>query len=250
MRNILAVMKFTIKDMARRKSFIISTLLILVMIIIGFNVPNIIKAIQGENLQEKMLISDNDNVFNGNLEMLKQADLGYDIEITNSTYDEIKEKIENEEIDSAILIENINNSVNIRYIVENIGFVDSIPEDIIDTMNTIYTNMKIAEAIGITEEEWANVAPKFQVNMEQTSEEEAHGNVVVIMLMSIVLFYAIYFCAYQVSSSITTEKTSKIVETLVTSTSPKTIVLRKNTWNRNSRLNSININSRNCNYFS
>lgn len=47
------------------------------------------------------------------------------------------------------------------------------------------------------------------------------------MLMSIVLFYAIYFFAYQVSSSIATEKTSKIMETLVTSTSPKTIVLGK-----------------------
>jgi len=45
--------------------------------------------------------------------------------------------------------------------------------------------------------------------------------------MSIVLFYAIYFCAYQVSSSITTEKTSKIMETLVTSTTPTTIVLGK-----------------------
>lgn len=47
------------------------------------------------------------------------------------------------------------------------------------------------------------------------------------MLMSLVLFYAIYFCAYQVSSSITTEKTSKIMETLVTSTTPRTIVLGK-----------------------
>ena len=47
------------------------------------------------------------------------------------------------------------------------------------------------------------------------------------MIMSIVLFYAIYFCAYQVSSSITTEKTSKIMETLVTSTSPRTIILGK-----------------------
>ena len=37
----------------------------------------------------------------------------------------------------------------------------------------------------------------------------------------------IYFCAAQVSSSITTEKTSKIMETLVTSTSPRTIILGK-----------------------
>lgn len=49
----------------------------------------------------------------------------------------------------------------------------------------------------------------------------------VTMLMSVVLFFAIYFCAYQVSTSITIEKTSKIMETLVTSTSPRTIILGK-----------------------
>ena len=54
-----------------------------------------------------------------------------------------------------------------------------------------------------------------------------NGHHFYISLNLCVLFYAIYFCAYQVSSSITTEKTSKIIETLVTSTSPKTIVLGK-----------------------
>ncbi|UKI28140.1 MAG: ABC transporter permease [Clostridium sp.] len=41
------------------------------------------------------------------------------------------------------------------------------------------------------------------------------------------LFYAVFFCASQVSSSVTTEKTSKIIESLTTSTSPKNIVLGK-----------------------
>ena len=45
MRDILTVMKFTIKDMVKRKSFIISTLIILLLIVIGFNIPNIIKSI-------------------------------------------------------------------------------------------------------------------------------------------------------------------------------------------------------------
>ena len=71
------------------------------------------------------------------------------------------------------------------------------------------------------------ITPNFEFSVEQTSSEAAQGNVFVIMLMSLVLFYAIYFCAYQVSSSITTEKTSKIMETLVTSTSPRTIILGK-----------------------
>ena len=47
------------------------------------------------------------------------------------------------------------------------------------------------------------------------------------MILSCVLFFAIYFCAFQVSSSITVEKTSKIIETLVTSTNPRSIILGK-----------------------
>ena len=43
MRDIFTVVKFTMKDMVKRKSFIISTIIFLVMIIVGFNVPKILK---------------------------------------------------------------------------------------------------------------------------------------------------------------------------------------------------------------
>ena len=48
MKDIVTVMKFTIKDMVKRKSFIISTLIILILIVIGFNVPNVIKNLNGD----------------------------------------------------------------------------------------------------------------------------------------------------------------------------------------------------------
>ena len=44
MRDIFTVVKFTMKDMVKRKSFIISTLIILTFIVVGFNVPNLIKS--------------------------------------------------------------------------------------------------------------------------------------------------------------------------------------------------------------
>ena len=226
MKDILTVMKFTIKDMVRRKSFIISTLIILVLIVIGFNVPNIIKSIKGESTGDKLLIVDNDNIFEGNLELLKQADLGYEVEIQNATFDEIKEKIETEEISEAIMIEKQENNVKIRYIVESTTMMEEVPEALVNTINSLYTNMQINK-LGLTEEELESITPNFEFSLEQTEDEKASGNIFVMMLMSIVLFYAIYFCAYQVSSSITTEKTSKIMETLVTSTSPRTIVLGK-----------------------
>ena len=226
MKDILTVMKFTIKDMAKRKSFIISTLIILILIVIGFNVPNIIKNIKGENTEDKLLVVDNGNIFEGNLELLKQMNLGYEIEIGNATFDEIKEKIENEDIYGAIIIEKQENNVKVRYIIKNTTMVNDVPENIVNAINSLYTNIQISK-LGLTNEQIQLITPNFEFNIEQTQEDKASGNVFAMMLMSIVLFYAIYFCAYQVSSSITTEKTSKIMETLVTSTSPKTIVLGK-----------------------
>lgn len=71
MRDIFTVVKFTMKDMVKRKSFIISTIIFLVMIIVGFNVPKILKSIKGEDTVDKLLIVDESNVFEGALESLK-----------------------------------------------------------------------------------------------------------------------------------------------------------------------------------
>lgn len=226
MKDILTVMKFTIKDMVKRKSFIISTLIILMLIVIGFNVPNIIKSISGEDTGNKLLIVDNEDIFEGSLEMLKQADLETEIEVEKATFEEIKSKIENEEIEDAIIIERQENNVKIRYIVKDMTMMQEVPETIVNAINTLYTNVQISK-LGLSQEQIQSITPNFEFSLEQTQEEKANGNIFAIMLMSIVLFYAIYFCAYQVSSSITTEKTSKIMETLVTSTSPRTIVLGK-----------------------
>ena len=226
MKDILIVMKFTIKDMIKRKSFIISTLIILLLIVVGFNVPNIIKSFNGEDNGNKLLIVDNENIFEDNLEILNQMGLDYDIEIGKATFDEIKTKISDGEIEDAIIIEKEENNIKIRYIVENTTMMEEVPETLVDAINSLYTNMQISK-LGLTEEELQSITPNFEFSLEQTEEEKASGNIFVMMLMSIVLFYAIYFCAYQVSSSITTEKTSKIMETLVTSTSPRTIVLGK-----------------------
>lgn len=225
MKDLFTVMKFTMKDMVKRKSFIISTIIFLVMIIVGFNVPKILKSIKGEDTVDKLLIVDESNVFEGALESLKKLDTGYEIEIANLKYDEVKEKIQSEEIESAIFVEKQEENIKIKYIVKDATMMEEVPEDIISTINTLYTNIQISK-LGLTEEQLKSIKPNFEFSLEQT-DEKANGNVFAMMLLSIVLFYAIYFCAYQVSSSITTEKTSKIIETLVTSTSPKTIVLGK-----------------------
>ena len=235
MKDLKTVTIFTMKEMIKRKSFIVTTIIILFLIIIGFNIPNIIDFFSKNDNQsvgnEKLLIVDSKNIFEGTLENLISMDLGYEIEVSNEnlSFEDIKGKIENEEVNEAILIEQSNentNVYNLRYIVKNVATVSSIPENLINAISSTYTNLQISK-LGLTQEQIQSLSPNFEYSIEQTEEQKISGNLMVIMLLSLVLFYAIYFCAYQVSSSITTEKTSKIMETLVTSTSPRTIVLGK-----------------------
>lgn len=228
MKELKTVMNFTMKDMLKRKSFVISTILILILIVVGFNIPNIIKAVKGDDQGDKLLVVDRQNKFEGTLENLKQMNLGYDIEIAseNFTDEQIKEKIDQEEIKSALIIEPENETIKVRYLLKNTTMMEQVPEQLTGTIQSLYTNLQISK-LGLTSEQLQSITPNFDFSLEQTEEQKASGNIFTMMILSIVLFYAIYFCAYQVSSSITTEKTSKIMETLVTSTSPRTIVLGK-----------------------
>lgn len=233
MRDMFTVMKFTIKDMLKRKSFIISTIVLLAMIVVGFNIPNIIKAFD-DGTPEKLVISDPNNIYGDELANMfnkcepNQNCVNYDVSVTKDNIDELKKKIEDEEIESAILVENDGvtyNGLKFTYVVKNAMYVQSIPEDIYLRLTMTYRAMEISK-LNLSDEDLAKINPNYQVEIKQT-EEEAKGNVLAIMMLSIVLFYAVYFNAFQVSSAITTEKTSKIIETLVTSTSPKNIVIGK-----------------------
>ena len=236
MRDLWIVASYTIKDMLKKKTFIISNLVIFLIIIVGFNVPNILNMFNedessenGSALLSKTLVVDEENIFEGSLETLNTMNLGTEFEITNEeiSIDEVKNKIVNGDVDDAIIINESDNKVNVEYIVENMAMMNNeVPEKVTNMLTSVYTNLQISK-LGLTQEQLASLTPNFTFELQQAEEQEVKGNILVIMLLSLVLFYAIYFCAYQVSNSITTEKTSKIMETLVTSTSPRTIVLGK-----------------------
>ena len=235
MKDLWIVASYTIKDMLKKKTFLVSNLVILLIIIVGFNIPNIMNAITsgseqgGEVVESKTqeLIVDAENIFEGTLEQLNTNENHvFLIENREVSKEEIAQKIENNEIEDAIVITRENGQIKLTYIVEDMTMMDGVPESMQNTFEELYTNLQLSK-LNLTQEQLASLEPNFTYSLEQTNEQEVKGNVLAIMLLSIVLFYAIYFCAYQVSSSITTEKTSKIMETLVTSTKPRTIVLGK-----------------------
>ncbi len=225
-RDFWTVTKFTMRDLIGRKSFRISTIIIVLLIICGFNVPRIINNMTGGNFDDTILISDPENIYDDQLSTLESLDLDYKFQFENSNFDDIKTKINDGDINAAIIISKHENNINYTYIVDNAATMTTAPTILIDALSSLYTNLQI-QKLHLSDQQLANLMPNFNLEIQQTDEQEIGGNPLVIMLMSVLLFFAIYFCAYQVSSSITIEKTSKIMETLVTSTSPRSIILGK-----------------------
>ena len=229
MRDLITVAEFTIKDMIKRKSFVISMIIILVLIMVGFNIPNIINTIKGEDSwNSKILLIDSQNLFEGNLEILNSEESPYDFIIQNKdiSKDEIKNKIEKEEIDCCLKFIKNSERIVVNYYVGSVASFGQIPSEVLNSFSSIYKDIQISK-LGLSTEQLIELNIPFNVNTIETDENAAQGNQYVVMLISLGLFMAIHFFAYQVSSSITTEKTSKIMETLITSTKPKTIIVGK-----------------------
>lgn len=228
MKNLKTVTAFTISEMVRRKSFIISTLVILIIIALAFNIPNIMKKLGNDGSGEKVLIIDPENLFEGMASNLNEAGLGYEFQTTTEelNLEEIKEKIKND-IDACIKFSKQENTVKMEYIVESAAVnYGEVPQTLVATFTNLYSNLQVKK-LNLSPEKLSSLEPEFDVTLTETDENAAKGNIFIMMMISIVLFYAVFFCAGQVSTAITTEKTSKIIETLVTSTDSKTIVLGK-----------------------
>ena len=231
-KDIFTVAKFTMRDMIGRKSFRISTLIILILIVIGFNVPSFIQEINNGNSNETILISDVDHLFAEEISAVVDSSISYrkdpyQLEPTEDDLDTIKERINDDDSTSAIIIIKDGDSIHFDYYVKNTATSNT--ENLYATaeqIKSVYINNQIAN-LHLTKNQLDSIKPLVYHSVHQTDDQEISGNIGVMMILSCILFFAIYFCAFQVSSSITVEKTSKIIETLVTSTSPRSIILGK-----------------------
>ena len=103
MRDLLTVVQFTIKEAVKRKSFIISMIIILLLIVLGFNIPNIINHLSGDSeIKENVLIIDEEDIFAETLIDIDSEESYYNYTISKESIseEEIKAKLENGEYDS------------------------------------------------------------------------------------------------------------------------------------------------------
>ena len=228
MRDILIVTKFTLIEALKKKAFIVSTIIMILMIILASAFTKIIPKLADSNEKDKILIVDNDNIFENQLNTMNELGLNNEFIIAKekTSLADVKTKIKNKDIKKGIIISKAEGKIKIEYVVENTSLMMNSPVDNQKALKEIYSQNQLKK-LNLTQQQIQSLEPNFEYTIVSSQEKDANKNITVILALTGLLFAAIYTFAYQVSTSITTEKTSKIVETLVTYTKARNIVLGK-----------------------
>ncbi len=233
MKDMITVLKYTIKENVTKKSFIITTAILMAMIILIFNIPNIINFFDDEEAvveNSKFVVIDSENIVGEELTALAEAGkaMYMDIEIRNSSSNEITERIRNNELDGMVeILKNDETGMpKIKYTSKGSMFTDdyTIANQFSSMIKSILVNKELINSNVSTDT--INLI-NSEIEFETKYLDDENDNFGIAMAASFILFFAVYFYGNTVAVSVSSEKTSRVMETLVTSTTPRNIIIGK-----------------------
>ena len=237
MKGFFTVLSYTFKQNSRKKSFIISTIITLILTIVIISLPAIIKSFDNgdknktesasTSTQKKgvVFVVDSEGILNGNLNKLGTVFPNYKFKSeTAGNIISLKEKVKEEE-NSALLIINEKNSVpTFNYIVKQSGNgLD--PSKISEFIKNIFVTDLLKKS-NVPDNISQMIKSDVTFNINELGKGKA-SSYFSSMIISMLLFFAIYFYGYGVATSVASEKTSRVMELLITSTKPSIIILGK-----------------------
>ena len=153
MRDILIVTKFTLIEALKQKAFIVSTIIMILMIILASAFTKIIPKLANNNEKDKILIVDNENVFENQLNRINELGLNNEFIIAKekTSLADVKTKIKNKDIKKGIIVSKSEGSIKIEYVVENTSLMMNSPVDIQKALKEIYSQNQLKK-LNLTEQ--------------------------------------------------------------------------------------------------
>ncbi len=230
MKHILQVLRFEYLGSIKSKSFIISTAIFMVMILLLSFLPGIIMSVQssqqGDQDRQKPVIAVCDKAYQGNPLVKKEFENYYpdsDIELTTADTNAVSEKVDNGDYLFAVVI---NDPLSCTYITKNNAVFS-------DTMRKVQTVVKeIYQTVSLEKEGVSgDVSLKIlnaQVKMNTvTTGTDQSKNYLSAYILMMVLYIAIIMYGQMVSQSVVSEKNSRAMEMLITCARPSHLMFGK-----------------------
>lgn len=244
MKQFLIVLKFELNNYFKNKSFVITTFILALVIAGVVIIPTLIPGFLGEDeiVDESDVIGDefvedipenDEELVLEKLGICIQAESGVESELVAAvyeaewiTYDDVaamKEDVETGELEAGFVVES---ATEITYVVNDLSMYDYLGEIIGQSLAECYKQQYLLDK-GLTVDEILE-SESFYVNVtEEVLGKDSGENYWYTYVLVFVVYFLIIFYGQMIATSVTTEKSNRAIEILVTSVSPNSLICGK-----------------------
>ena len=229
MKNLLTVFQFEFRGLLKKKSFVITTLIICLLALIGTSLPTIMKAFEGEDAPIEEPGEDLGTlgivIENSALEedVLKEKLAGFTLEFFPSR-DALQEKVLDGTMDSGYIV---TSPSSYTAVVKNISMFTG-GDFLFDEVLRSYNEDLALEKEGYNPSEIKEILQGISIERaEEVLGKDSQNNYYVVYVLVIVLFMIIMFYGNNVATLVAREKSDRTMEILVTSTHPNSLIIGK-----------------------
>lgn len=236
MRQFFTVLKFELGNYFKKKSFIISTVIISLLIIIGLSIPNFVdmssilfdedqNKTEAEDIvdEEKsnLAIYDQNNAIS-NKDTLKTYFPNSNWKVVKSQ-DELKKLVEDENVEAGF---NVKNLTEYNYIVQNTSLNDVNEEQFNEFLKNEYVKYKTSNE-GIDFDKVNSIYNTSIVSNIEILGKDSANNYMYAYILIFALYMMIIMYGQLIAMSVTAEKSNRAIEVLVTSTNTNNLIFGK-----------------------
>lgn len=235
MKNFFHVLEFELNNYLKNKTYVLSTIIIAVLLIVGISLPSFVD-LSGvipslsteENSAEKVdeeditayAIYDKNSLVN--MDYLESFYPNSQWKVVNSK-DELEKLINEDEVESGYVVNSLN---NYEYYIENKGLHDEGQYIFEEALKYMYREAAITEeGLDFSEiESIYNTPMESEINV--LGKDSQQNYFYAYILLFIIYFFVILY-GQMVATSVASEKSSRAMEVLVTSTSTNSLIFGK-----------------------
>lgn len=240
MKQFLTVLKFELNNYFKNKSFMITTVLLALIlagvIIVPTLIPGLLDDLNGGNKEAQTVektTEDEAEIEEKDLDrygILTDAETKKSLQLFPAEWidfeneDAMKAAVEKEEIDAGFVINGLG---NVTYIVNNLGLGDNSVIEQFRAVLTAYEKQQYLMEKGLTSEE---IQQSETIHVNITPEilgKNSVQNYWYTYVLVFVVYFLILFYGQMIAVSVTTEKSNRAIEILVTSVNSNSLIFGK-----------------------
>ncbi len=234
MRTFLTVLKFELNNYFKNKGFLLTTAVLMVLAVGIIVVPGIImdrgtgpssggtKSEKSEEADYTLALFDK-NASVPDLDALSAA-MGMKIEWTECTdARQAENAVEEGEADAGFLVDDL---LHYTYVVENRSMYDSLQDTFSQALAAMYRS-QVLTGEGIDPAEMESLYQILPESETQILGKDSAGNYAYTYILIMVQYFLLIFYGQMIATSVTSEKSNRAIEILVTSVDSNSLIFGK-----------------------